>query len=260
MVADERAHPLDREVITCVSGSPPSRELFVALAGLGITPVHVYGATELYGPDMVCERQEAWRDLPLDQQAGLLGRQGVNYVTASPVRVVDEHDREVPADGTALGEIVMRGNNVMAGYHDDPAQTEATLANGWYRSGDLGVRHPDGYVEIRDRKKDIIISGGENISTIEVEHAIGAHPAVAAVAVVSTPHERWGERPKAFVELKAGMLVSTDEIAAFVRERLPGYMCPDRYEFTQLERTSTGKVPKRALRDREWAGYERRVG
>jgi fatty-acyl-CoA synthase len=148
----------------------------------------------------------------------------------------------------------------MLGYFRDAEQTEATLVDGWYRSGDLGVRHPDGYIELRDRKKDIIISGGENISSIEVERAIMAHPSVVAVAVVATPDEKWGERPKAFVELKQGEQVTEDEILSFAKDRLPGYMRPDTVEFTVLERTATGKVPKRRLRDREWEGHERKVG
>jgi fatty-acyl-CoA synthase len=259
LLSHAKAHPVGREIVTGVSGSPPTRELFVQLSEVGFRPVHVYGATELYGPHMVCEPQEDWKDRPVSEQAELLGRQGVHYVTASPVRVVDEHDRDVPADGLTLGEVVMRGNNVMLGYFRDAKQTEATLADGWYRSGDLGVRHPDGYVELRDRKKDIIISGGENISSIEVEQAIWGHPAVAAVAVVSTPDARWGERPKAFVELREGERVTEAEILAFAKDRLPGYMRPDTVEFTVLERTATGKVPKRALRDREWEGRERKV-
>jgi fatty-acyl-CoA synthase len=156
--------------------------------------------------------------------------------------------------------VLMRGNNVMTGYFRDFEQTESTFEGGWYHSGDLAVRHPDGYVELRDRKKDIIISGGENISTIEVEQAIREHPAVAAVAVVSTPSEKWGERPKAFVELAVGKHASAEEIIAFARERLPGYMRPDAVEFTELARTATGKVQKKPLRDREWAGHERKVG
>jgi fatty-acyl-CoA synthase len=259
LAAHEKAHRVAREITTCVSGSPPSPQLFGRLTELGLKPVHVYGATELYGPYMICEPQPEWRELPAGAQAALLSRQGVNYVTASPVRVVDEADRDVAADGQSMGEILMRGNNVMAGYFGDPGQTAATLRDGWYRSGDLAVRHPDGYVEIRDRRKDIIISGGENISSIEVEHAISAHPAVAAVAVVATPHAKWGERPKAFVELRAGVPATAAEIAAFARARLPGYMRPDSIVLTQLERTATGKVPKQALRDREWAGYARKV-
>jgi fatty-acyl-CoA synthase len=255
-----KARPVGREIVTGVSGSPPTRELFVRLTEVGFRPVHVYGATELYGPYMVCEPQHGWEGLPVGEQAARLGRQGVHYVTASPVRVVDEHDRDVEADGTTIGEVLMRGNDVMLGYFRDAEQTETTLADGWYRSGDLGVRHPDGYVELRDRKKDIIISGGENISSIEVEQAILGHPAVAAVAVVSTPDEKWGERPKAFVELKEGEQVTADEILAYARARLPGFMRPDSVEFTVLERTATGKVPKRALRDREWERHERKVG
>src|SRR5271165_212554 len=160
----ENAHKLDREIITTVSGSPPTPELFARLTDLGLRPIHVYGATELYGPYMICERQERWAELPVEEQARLLGRQGVHYVIADPVRVVDGQGREVPADGESLGEVLMRGNNVMTGYFKGPEQTRETLAGGWYHSGDLAVRHPDGYIELRDRKKDIIVSGGENIS------------------------------------------------------------------------------------------------
>jgi fatty-acyl-CoA synthase len=255
----ERAHRLDPEVITVVSGSPPSREQFTRLRALGFRPVHVYGATELYGPYMICEPQEQWEDLPLDEQASLLSRQGVHYLIAAPVRVVDDIGRDVPADGATMGEVLMRGNNVMTGYFRDAEQTEQTFAGGWYHSGDLAVRHPDGYVELRDRKKDIVISGGENISTIQVEDALREHPAVAAVAVVSTPDEKWGERPKAFVELAAGHEASAEAILAFARERLPGYMRPDTVEFTVLARTATGKIQKQPLRDREWTGYARKI-
>ncbi|MEA2296542.1 MAG: hypothetical protein QOE86_4181 [Solirubrobacteraceae bacterium] len=260
LIGHEKAHVLDREVITTVSGSPPSREQFARLTELGFRPVHVYGATELYGPYVICEPQESWRQHPLDEQAALLARQGVQYVVADPVRVVDEAGRDVAPDGRTLGEVLMRGNTVMTGYFRDPEQTDDTFAGGWYHSGDLAVRHPDGYIELRDRKKDIIISGGENISTIEVEQAIREHPAVAAVAVVSMPDEKWGERPKAFVELALGQQASEKEIIAFARERLPGYMRPDAVEFTELARTATGKVRKQPLRDREWEGHERKVG
>ena len=260
IVENEKAHRVDREVITCVSGSPPSGALFVALRQLGITPVHVYGATELYGPYMICEPHPEWSHLPLEQHAALLSRQGVNYVVACPVRVVGNDGLDVPADGTTLGEVLMRGNTVMTGYFRDPELTDVTLADGWYHSGDLGVRHPDGYVELRDRKKDIIISGGENISSIDVERAIKRHPAVHDVAVVSTPDERWGERPKAFVEIVDGAQVSPEDIAAFAAQQLPRYMRPETVELTKLTRTATGKTEKRALRDREWAGRDRKVG
>jgi fatty-acyl-CoA synthase len=260
LLEHDRAHKLDREVITTVSGSPPTAELFARLTEIGIRPIHVYGATELYGPYTICERQEGWDELPVEEQAQLLGRQGVHYVIAEPVRVVDEQGEEVAADGKALGEVLMRGNNVMTGYLDDPEQTEETLAGGWYHSGDLAVRHPDGYIELRDRKKDIIVSGGENVPTIEVEQAVSEHPAVAAVAVVSMPDEKWGERPKAFVELVDGEDASEEQILDFAKERLPGYMRPAAVEIRELPRTSTGKIQKRELRDHEWEGHDRQIG
>jgi len=177
------------------------------------------------------------------------------------VRVVDGRGREVSADGQSLGEVLMRGNNVMTGYFKDPGQTRETFAGGWYHSGDLAVRHPDGYIELRDRKKDIIVSGGENISTIEVETAIGRHPAVAAVAVVATPDEKWGERPKAFVELKSGEDASEGDILAFAKGHLPGYMRPAAAEIVpELPKTSTGKIQKAGLRAKEWEGRGRRIG
>ena len=194
---------------------------------------------------MICERQEGWDELPVEEQAQLLGRQGVHYVVAEAVRVVDDQGDEVAADGQTLGEVLMRGNNVMTGYFDDRERTAETLAGGWYHSGDLAVRHPDGYIELRDRKKDIIVSGGENIATIEVEQAISEHPAVAAVAVVSTPDEKWGERPKAFVELTDGEDASEQEILDFAKEALTGYMRPSAVEITTLPKTSTGKIEKK---------------
>lgn len=256
----DQAHKLDREVITTVSGSPPSAELLGRLTDVGIRPIHVYGATELFGPYMICEPQSEWNELPIDEHAQRLARQGVHYVIAEPVRVVDDQGNEVAADGETLGEVLMRGNNVMTGYFDDPEQTEETLAGGWYHSGDLAVRHADGYIEIRDRKKDIIVSGGENISTIEVEQAILGHPAVAEVAVVSMPDDKWGERPKAFVELAEGEDVSADDILSFAKERLTGYMRPAAVEIVDLPKTSTGKVQKKQLRDKEWEGHDRSVG
>jgi fatty-acyl-CoA synthase len=255
-----QAHKLDREVVTTVSGSPPSAELFGRLTDVGIRPIHVYGATELFGPYMICEPQSSWAELPIAERARLLARQGVHYLGAEPVRVVDDRGEEVAADGETLGEVLMRGNNVMTGYFDDPEQTEKTLAGGWYHSGDLAVRHPDGYIEIRDRKKDIIVSGGENISTIEVEQALLEHPAVAEAAVVSMPDEKWGERPKAFVELVEGQDASAEDILSFARTRLTGYMRPAAVEIMDLPRTSTGKVQKKQLRDKEWQGHDRQVG
>ncbi len=194
-------------------------------------------------------------------QTGLpeLARQGVAYPLATHIRVVDSELRDVPADGQTMGEVVMRGNNVMKGYYRDPEATEQAFAGGWFHSGDLGVMHPDGYVELRDRKKDIIISGGENISTIEVEHTIVEHPAVLECAVVAIPHEKWGEVPKAFVALRAGAQVTERELVDFCRERLAHFKCPKAIEFGELPKTSTGKIQKFRLREKEWAGRERRI-
>ena len=165
----------------------------------------------------------------------------------------------MPRDGATMGEVVLRGNTVMAGYLDDPAATAEAFRGGWFHSGDAAVVHADGRIELRDRFKDVIISGGENISTIEVEQALARHPAVLDCAVVGIPDEHWGERPKAFVELRPGMDAAPDELTSFCREQLAGFKCPDRIEFGDLPRTATGKVQKFLLREREWAGRERRV-
>jgi fatty-acyl-CoA synthase len=227
---------------------------------LGARLVHVYGLTETYGPYAVCEPQPDWPGLEVGERARLLARQGVGMLQTDGLRVVDEAMADVPADGETLGEIVMRGNNVMAGYHDDPEATGHAFRGGWFHSGDLGVRHPDGYVELRDRAKDIIISGGENISTVEVEGALDSHPAVAEAAVVAVPDERWGERPKAFVVLRDGAAVEMDELAEHVRARLARFKVPDVIEFVaELPKTSTGKIQKFQLREREWPAGEGRV-
>jgi fatty-acyl-CoA synthase len=189
-----------------------------------------------------------------------MSRQGVPYHTVTHLRVADDQMRDVPADGETLGEVLMRGNNVMKGYFEDPEATAEVFAGGWLHSGDLGVVHPDGYIELRDRKKDIIISGGENISTIEVEHTIVQHPAVLECAVVATPHEKWGEVPKAFVSLKSGADVGEQELIDFCRERLAHFKCPKFVEFTELPKTSTGKVQKFVLRSREFGDSAKRIG
>jgi fatty-acyl-CoA synthase len=176
------------------------------------------------------------------------------------VRVVDEEMNDVPQDGQIMGEVIMRGNNVMSGYLADETATEKAFRGGWFHSGDLAVWHPDGNIELRDRGKDIIISGGENISRIEVEQTIVSHPDVLECAVIGIPHEKWGERPKAFVTLNHGATVSADELIALCRERLAHYKCPDAIEFGPLPKTSTGKVQKFVLREREWAGRDTRVG
>ncbi len=255
-----RAHRLEQSVTAVVAAAPPSPTLLARMAQLNFHVVHVYGLTETYGPITVCPVQEGWDGLPVEEQARLLARQGQAYPSADLVRVVDEEMRDVAQDSEAMGEVVMRGNNVMSGYFGDAEATEMAFRGGWFHSGDLAVWHPDGSVELRDRGKDIIISGGENISSIEVEQTIVAHPAVLECAVIGVPHEHWGERPKAFVTLGEGASASGEEIIAFCRERLTHYKCPDEVEFGALPKTSTGKVQKFVLREREWAGRESRVG
>jgi fatty-acyl-CoA synthase len=240
-------------------GAPPSPTLLARMQQLGVRVIHLYGLTETYGPHVYCQMQPAWDDLEVEAKAAVMARQGVPYHVATPLRVVDDAMRDVPADGSTLGEVVMRGNNVMKGYYQDPEATARAFAGGWFHSGDIGVVHPDGYIELRDRKKDIIISGGENISTIEVEHTIVKHPAVLECAVVAMPHDKWGEVPKAFVALRPGASASEEEIVAFCRERLAHFKCPKAVEFTELPKTSTGKIQKFKLREKEWAGRSERI-
>ena len=249
------AHRLDRPVTVTIAGAPPSPTLLGALKGLNFRPIHVYGLTETYGPITVCEWHGEWEGLPADEQARLMARQGQGYINSDLVRVVDDAMNDVPRDARTMGEVVMRGNNVMKGYYEDPAATTGAFAGGWFHSGDLGVWHPDGNIELRDRKKDIIISGGENISTIEVEQALARHPAVLECAIVAIPDEKWGERPKAFVTLKPGHSLTEAELIAFCHEGLARYKCPAAVEFGDLPKTSTGKVQKFVLREREWAGH-----
>ena len=260
LVNHPRARPLGRPVTVTVAGAPPSPTLLEQMRALGLRPIHVYGLTETYGPHTVCEWHPEWDGLPAAEQARLLARQGVPYVHALDTRVVDDALQDVPRDAATPGEVVMRGNNVMRGYFRDAAATERAFAGGWFHSGDVGVVHRDGYVELRDRAKDVIISGGENISTIEVEQAIAGHPAVLECAVVSMPDEKWGERPKAFVTLKDDARLSADDLIRFCREQLAHFKCPAAVEFGELPKTSTGKVQKYVLREREWAGRERQIG
>ncbi len=254
------AQPLGRPFVATTAGAPPSPTVISQMTALGADLVHVYGLTETYGPHTVCERQPAWIAESAESQARLLARQGVAMVIADPIRVVDDDMNDVPRDGETMGEVVMRGNNVMKGYYADPEATETAFRGGWFHSGDLAVWHPDGYIELRDRSKDIIISGGENISTIEVEQAIVSHPAVLECAVVAVPDEKWGERPKAFVVLKDGGGAEPEEIIAHVRERLARFKAPDAVDIVdELPKTSTGKIQKFVLRDKEWAGHDKRI-
>jgi len=260
VVNHPRAHRLERAVTAMVAAAPPSPTLLARMSELNFRVVHVYGLTETYGPITVCPEQEGWRELPVSQRAKYLARQGQAYPSSDLVRVVDEQMTDVPQDGQVMGEVIMRGNNVMSGYFNDEAATAKAFAGGWFHSGDLAVWHPDGNIELRDRGKDIIISGGENISSIEVEQAIAAHPAVLECAVVGIPHPHWGERPKAFVTLNDGAAADAGEIIAFCRERLAHYKCPDSIEFGPLPKTSTGKTQKFVLRQREWADQDTQVG
>jgi fatty-acyl-CoA synthase len=259
VVSHPSAHRLERGVTATIGGAPPSPTLLAKMAALNFTPVHVYGLTETYAPYTVCEPQENWAHPPAPERARLMARQGVHNIVADPIRVVDSDMNDVPCDGETMGEVVMRGNNVMKGYHDDPQATALAFAGGWFHSGDIAVMHPDGYIELRDRQKDIIISGGENISTIEVEQAICSHPAVLECAVVAIPDEKWGERPKAFVTLAPAHHATEAEIIATCRERLAHYKAPAAVEFTKLPKTSTGKVQKYLLREREWTSHHKRV-
>ena len=243
-----RAHHLERPVTAMVAAAPPSPTLLARMSELNFRIVHVYGLTETYGPITVCPEQEGWRELPVAQRAKYLARQGQAYPSSDLVRVVDAEMTDVPQDGQTMGEVIMRGNNVMSGYFNDQAATAVAFAGGWFHSGDLAVWHSDGNIELRDRSKDIIISGGENISSIEVEQAITAHPAVLECAVIGIPHPHWGERPKAFVTLNEGAAATPEEIIAFCRERLAHYKCPDAVEFGPLPKTSTGKIQKFVLR------------
>ena len=259
IVNDAKAHTLARPVTCAVAGAPPSPTLLARLKQLGFRPVHVYGLTETYGPHTVCAWNAEWDALPADEMAKRAARQGQGYVIADLVRVVDDQMRDVPMDAETLGEVVMRGNNVMKGYYEQPEASAEAFRGGWFHSGDLAVWHPDGYVELRDRKKDIIISGGENISTIEVEQAVARHPAVMECAVVAIPDDKWGERPKAFVTLKPGATATAQEIMDFCRSHIAHFKCPAAIEFGDLPKTSTGKVQKFVLRDREWKSKDRRI-
>jgi len=244
----------DPPIHTCTGGAPPSPTLLEQMEKLGVRITHLYGLTETYGPHVICEIQDGWEKLDTSARAKMMSRQGVPYPHAVYLRVVDENLADVPADGQTMGEVVMRGNNLMRGYYNDPEATAKAFAGGWFHSGDVGVLHADGYIELRDRSKDIIISGGENISTIEVENTIVKHPAVLECAVVSMPHEKWGEVPKAFVTLKPGAKATAEEIIAFTKELLAAFKCPKTIEFGDLPKTATGKIQKFRLREKEWKG------
>ncbi len=244
--------PLKRRVEFMTAAAPPPAAVLEALEKENFRVTHVYGLTEVYGPATICAWHEGWDSLPSQERARLKARQGVRYTAEDGVTVMDPKTmKEVPRDGTTMGEVMFRGNLVMKGYLKNPAATKDAFDHGWFHSGDLGVLHEDGYIELRDRSKDIVISGGENISTIEVEGVIIAHPAVANAAVVAKPDEKWGETPCAFVMLKPGASATAEDIIAHCRANLAGYKCPRYVVFRELPMTSTGKVQKYVLR--EWA-------
>ena len=231
------------------AGAPPTPAVIRAAEETGADLTHVYGLTETYGPHTICVNKPQWDAMTVEDRALIKARQGVAYLVAgTDLRVTRNDMTDVPCDGATMGEVLMRGNNVMIGYYDNPAATAEALEGGWFHSGDLAVVHPDGYIELRDRKKDIVISGGENISSIEVEKVLADHPAVAEVAIVAAPHEKWGEVPKAYVALKAGSHATAAELTDWCRARLAHFKCPYEVEFGALPRTATGKIRKNELR------------
>ena len=246
--ADKRK--LGRAVEFFTAGAAPPEAVLAAMAANGFNVTHVYGLTETYGPATVNEWNAEWDALEAASAAALKARQGVPYVPLDALVVMDpETMRPLPHDGTAMGEVMFRGNIVMKGYLKNPKATEEAFRGGWFHSGDLGVTHPDGYIQLKDRSKDIIISGGENISSIEVEDALYKHPAVAIAAVVARPDEKWGETPCAFIELKPGQNATADELIAWCRERLARFKVPRTVVFAEVPKTSTGKIQKFRLRE-----------
>ena len=250
MPAEAKA-AIDHPVKAMVAGAAPPAKVIGAVEEMGIEVTHVYGLTEVYGPVTLCAWHEEWNELPLEERAVIKSRQGVRYPTLEGVMVGDPKTLEpTPKDGQTIGEIFMRGNTVMKGYLKNPTATHEAFEGGWFHTGDLAVWHADGYVEIKDRSKDIIISGGENISTIEVEGVLYHHPAVLEAAVVARPDAHWGETPCAFIALKAGQEhVTAEDIMSFCREHLAAFKVPKTVVFTQLPKTSTGKIQKFVLRE-----------
>jgi len=248
---EEEKRALDRRVQFFTAAAPPPESLLASMDAAGFDVTHLYGLTETYGPAVVNEWHADWSDLPAAEQARLKARQGVRYLPLEQLEVRDpESMQPVPHDGKTMGEVMFRGNVVMKGYFRNPESTQKALAGGWFHSGDLGVVHPDGYIQLKDRSKDIIISGGENISSIEVEEALYRHPAVAVAAVVAMPHEKWGETPCAFIELTAGHEVDDATLRGWCRDHLAPYKVPGRIVFDAIPRTSTGKIQKFVLRER----------
>ena len=246
----EQKKPLPHVVEFFTAAAPPPEAVLAAMREAGFNVTHLYGLTEVYGPSVVNEWNDDWNQLSAPEQAMKKARQGVRYPVLEALDVLDPDTMQpVPADGETLGEVMFRGNVVMKGYLKNPKSTQAAFAGGWFHSGDLGVKYPDGYVQLKDRSKDIIISGGENISSIEVEDALYKHPAVQVAAVVARPDDRWGETPCAFVELRPGHRATADELIDWCRQHLARYKVPRHIIFAEVPKTSTGKIQKFRLRD-----------
>jgi fatty-acyl-CoA synthase len=247
----EQRRKFDHLVDIQTGGSPPPAKVIKGMEELGFRVAHIYGMTELQGPSTLCVPQDGWEKLPLEERAALTARQGVRYPVVDGHMVADPNSHKpVPRDGKTIGEIMIRGNTVMLGYLKEPKATADAFRGGWMHTGDLAVEHPDGYVEIKDRAKDIIISGGENISSVEVEIALYKHPAVQLAAVVARPDQKWGETPCAFVQLKPGSNATADEIIGFCRDQLAHFKAPKSVVLGPLPTTATGKIQKFVLRER----------
>ncbi|MGL5011712.1 MAG: AMP-binding protein, partial [Paracoccaceae bacterium] len=249
--AAQQKPDLPHTVHAMTAGAPPPAAILEKVEALGFNVMQVYGLTETYGHVVQSVWHDHWDGLDFGQRATIKARQGVRFPMAEAAEIIDaDTGQKLPMDGKAMGEIVLRGNTIMKGYHKDAAATEAAFAGGVFHSGDVAVQHPDGFLEIRDRFKDIIISGGENISSIEIESVLYRHPAISAAAVVARPDEKWGETPCAVIELKAGMQATSDELNTFCRSHLAGFKVPKTYLFEDLPKTSTGKIEKYKLRER----------
>ena len=247
--AEKRTLPQTVQFFT--AAAPPPESVLAQMKAAGFDVTHLYGLTETYGPAVVNDWHADWSEMPAADQARLKARQGVRYLPLEGLTILDPDTLlPVPHDGQTMGEVMFRGNVVMKGYFKNPTATKKAFAGGWFHSGDLGVVHPDGYIQLKDRSKDIIITGGENVSSIEVEEALYRHPAVATVAVVAKPNDKWGETPCAFVELKPGSQVSADELRVWCRNELASYKVPGEFIFTQIPKTSTGKIQKFLLRNK----------
>lgn len=247
---EEKDYGLDHNIAMMTAGAAPPSAVIQNIEAMGFGVIHVYGLTEVYGPSIVCAWNPDWDEKTPEERAKLKARQGVPYELQGELMVADPETMEqLPSDGKSIGEVFIRGNIVMKGYLKNPKTTEDSFKDGWFHTGDLAVMHPDGYIEIKDRSKDIIISGGENISSIELEDVLYRHPTVAAAAVVAKPDEKWGEVPCAFVELKEGQTATSEEIIAFCRENLARFKCPKHVVFGEIAKTATGKIQKFVLRE-----------